>query len=59
MDFLTVVPQYCDISDNSWNKVSLTILYMQSTGYLGKYECAKGGDHLPIEHTLRLLSTQE
>ena len=34
----TVVPQSFDIGDTSWKKVSLTILYIQSTGSLGKFK---------------------
>ena len=38
MDFLTVFPQFCEIRDTSQKEVILTILNVQSTGTLGKFQ---------------------
>ena len=36
--FFRVFPQFCEIRDASQNEVSLTILNLQSTGTLGKFQ---------------------
>ena len=38
MDFFRVFPQFCEFRDTYQNKVSLTILNVQSTGTLGKFQ---------------------
>ena len=38
MDFLRVFPQFCEIMDTLQKEVSLTILNVQSTGPLGKFQ---------------------